>query len=44
MLLSRTLTKQKGSSNNIENPFIVSYFRGSRAFRQNYYRLCFSPK
>ena len=25
MLLSRTLTKKKGSSNNIENPFLVSY-------------------
>ena len=25
MLLSRTLIKKKGSSNNIENPFLVSY-------------------
>jgi hypothetical protein len=25
MLLSRTQTKKKGSSNNIENPFLVSY-------------------
>jgi hypothetical protein len=25
MLISRTLIKKKGSSNNIENPFLVSY-------------------
>jgi hypothetical protein len=25
MLLSRTLIKKKGSSNNTENPFLVSY-------------------
>jgi len=25
MLLTRTIIKKKGSSNNIENPFLVSY-------------------